>query len=202
LAGGESRRFGGEKALFPLGGRPMAAWALAALRPWTKDQLLVTNDEAVAEALHIQTSPDLIPGQGPLGGLHTALSWVRDRGMDGAFVLACDLPLITKELVGRVLELWPEDAPAVVPGSQGPLGLEPLCGAYGVQCLPALEQLLREGDRSLEAVIKRISAHRIPSAALGTREELARAFTNVNTMATAKVADAALRPTRAEGGDA
>jgi len=179
----------------------MAAWALAALRPWTKDQLLVTNNEAVAEALDTQASPDLVPGRGPLGGLHTALSCVQDRGLDGAFVLACDLPLVRKELVGRVLELWPEDATAVVPGSEGPLGMEPLCGAYGVGCLPVLEELLEEEDRSLNVVVKRIEAYRIPPTALGTREELARAFTNVNTLATAKVADGALQLTRAEGGE-
>jgi molybdopterin-guanine dinucleotide biosynthesis protein A len=79
--------------------------------------------------------------------------------------------------------------------------MEPLCGAYGVGCLPVLEELLKEEDRSLNVVVKRIEAYRIPPTALGTREELARAFTNVNTLATAEVADGALQLTRAEGGE-
>lgn len=181
LAGGESRRFGSEKALFPLGGRTMAAWALKALEPWTSGQVVITNDGKVAEALGVPGRPDRIPGLGPLGGLHTALTWAREEGRGGVLLLACDLPLVTGELVGRILRRWPSDALAVVPGSHGPLGFEPLCAGYDVRGLPEVEQLIGSGQRSMEAALNRMKAVRIPPSELGSEEELAQAFTNLNT---------------------
>lgn len=193
LAGGESRRFGGEKALFPLLGRAMAGWTLGALEPWTSRQVVVTNDRKVAESLGVPGRPDRIPGLGPLGGLHTALTWAQEGGQEGVFLLACDLPLVTKEMVGLILRRWPEDSPAVVPGSPGPLGFEPLCAGYEVRGLPDLEELIRTGRRSMESALAKMSAHRIPPAELGSQEELAVAFTNVNTVEMAQWAEGVLR---------
>jgi len=195
LAGGESRRFGGEKALFPLLGRPMAAWALDALKPWTSKQVVITHGRKVAGVLGVPGRPDQIPGLGPLGGLHTALTWAQEEGTVGVFLLACDLPLVTEELVGRILRKWPSDSRAVVPGSHGPLGFEPLCSGYEVCGLPGLEELIRIGRRSMESALDQMSAYRIPPGELGSQEELALAFTNVNTMEMAHRAEGFLRGT-------
>ena len=195
LAGGESRRFGREKALYPLLGRPMAGWALEALKAWTSEQVVITNDGEVAEALGVPGRADRVSGLGPLGGLHTALTWARERGREGVFLLACDLPLVTEALVGRILGKWPEEAGAVVPGSFGPLGFEPLCGGYGVSGLPELENLIETGRRSMASALTRMRAHRIPPAQLGSREEVTLAFTNVNTVETARWAEGVLSDT-------
>ena len=193
LAGGESRRFGSNKALFPLHGRAMAEWALGALKPWTSSQVVVTNDGKVAETLGIPGQPDRIPGLGPLGGLHTALSWAREEGRGGVFLLACDLPLVSQELIGRILQKWPDDSPAVVPGSYGPLGFEPLCAGYDVSGLLDVEDLIETGSYSLEGALTKMDAYFISPAELGSREELAVAFTNVNTGDTAQWAEGLLR---------
>lgn len=188
LAGGRSRRFGWEKALFPLAGRPMAQWSVLALRPHTVKQVVVTNDPDVAEALTLQGWPDEVPEMGPLGGLHTALRGARREGARGVFLLACDLPLIGPELIGKILTAWPVESATVVPGSHGPLGFEPLCAAYDVECLPAVEELLSSSKRSMEALLERVGTFRIPPEALGAREDLNVAFTNVNTRAEAEAA--------------
>ncbi len=193
LAGGEGRRFDGEKALFPVLGRAMAGWALEALRPWTSKQVVITNDEKVAEALGVPGRPDLTPGLGPLGGLSTALTWAQEEGREGVFLLACDLPLVTQDLVGRILRRWPVDVLAVVPGSPGPLGFEPLCAGYRVRGLPGVEEVIRTGKRSMEDALTKLGAHRIPSADLGSPEILALAFTNVNTVDMAGWVEGTLR---------
>jgi len=36
-----------------------------------------------------------------------------------------------------------------VPASSGPRGFEPLCAAYGVDGLPAIEAAIRRGDRAV-----------------------------------------------------
>lgn len=192
LAGGGSRRFGGTKALHPLAGRPMAAWALESLKHWTAGQAVVSHDPEVAGTLEVPGRPDRIPGQGPLGGLHTALAWAREEGMDGVFLLACDLPLVRPGLVERILRRWPPGSMAVVPGSHGPLGCEPLCAAYDVGGLPVLEELLREGHRTMEGALSALGAHIIPPQELGSPEEVSLAFTNVNTVEEARVAERSL----------
>ena len=192
LAGGESRRFGGEKALFPLKGRAMAEWAVEALKPWTSQQVVITNDVKVAEALGVPGRSDTIPGLGPLGGLHTALTWAREEGLEGVFLLACDLPLMTPDLVGRILSKWPAGFQVVLPGSYGPLGFEPLCAGYEVRGLAGLEEPMSTGRRSMENALNTMSVHRIPPSDLGSREELGLAFLNVNTLETARRAEEAL----------
>ncbi|MGD2123842.1 MAG: molybdenum cofactor guanylyltransferase [Gemmatimonadota bacterium] len=181
LAGGGSRRFGREKALFPLAGRPMAAWALEALRQCTPDQVVITTEPRIAETLKIRSRPDRIPGAGPLGGLHAALSWAREEGRDGVFLLACDLPLVKGDLIHRILGRWPSGAPAAVPGSPGPLGFEPLCAGYGTDVLEAAETLLQEGRRAMESLLEVLEVAPIPIEELGKADDLAVAFTNVNT---------------------
>ncbi len=153
LAGGESRRFGMDKALFPLFGRAMASWALQAMRPWTSSQVVITNSGEVAEALGV-------PGPARPDSRVGALGWTpcrpdlgSGRGPGGVFLLACDLPLVTGELVGRILGGWPEASMAVVPGSHGPLGFEPLCAGYDVRGLQGLEVTIEsreafDGERS------------------------------------------------------
>jgi len=194
LAGGESRRFGGEKALFPVLGRAMARWALDALKPWTSRQVVITNDPNVADALGVPGRQDLTTGLGPLGGLHTALTWAQEEGREGVFLLACDLPLVTEDLVGRILRRWPADVLAVVPGSHGPLSFEPLCAGYDVRCLPGIEDLLGTKRRSMEDALTNLGGgFRIPSAELGSRESIVLAFSNVNTVDMAEWAEGALR---------
>lgn len=181
LAGGRSRRFGWEKALFPLAGRPMAEWAARALRANTPRQLVITNDPAVSEALELPGRPDEIPGMGPLGGLHAALTAAEEGEAGGVFLLACDLPLVGPDMVGRILQAWPADRWAAVPWGHGPRGFEPLCAAYGVECLPDVEGLLRSPSHSMAALLDRVDPYQVPVGDLALPELLDMAFTNVNT---------------------
>ena len=203
LAGGRSRRFGGPKALFPLGGRAMAEWALLALKPHTSIQVAVTHDPQVASALGISGRPDRIPGLGPLGGLHTALEWAGELGLERIFLLACDLPLVPADLVGQILEDWPPHVPASVPVSPGPLGFEPLCAGYSVEGLPAAEKVAQSSDRSMARLLEEMGAKpvQLEPQRLNprwTKEDLTLAFTNVNTRDEARRAESLL--VRREGG--
>ena len=192
LAGGESRRFGGEKALFPLLGRAMAGWALGALEPWTAAQVVITNDLTVADSLGVPGRPDRIPGLGPLGGLLTALTWAQEEGREKVFLLACDLPLVTEVLVGSILHQWPEESGAVVPGSHGPLGFEPLCAGCAVRGLRDVEDVIDAGGRTMKSALDRVGVFRIPPSDLGSPEDLSVAFSNVNTRDMARWAESAL----------
>jgi molybdopterin-guanine dinucleotide biosynthesis protein A len=193
LAGGQSRRFGGPKALVALGGRAMAEWALLALELHSSGQVVVTYDPEVARALGIPGRADRIPGLGPLGGLLTALEWARELGFGRVFLLACDLPLVDPELVGGILQGWPSGLLASVPGSPGPLGFEPLCAGYSVEGLSTADRVARSPHRSMERFLEEIGVSPISLLHLRTKEELALAFTNVNTREDARRAEEFLR---------
>jgi molybdopterin-guanine dinucleotide biosynthesis protein A len=114
--------------------------------------------------------PDRRPGLGPLAGVEAALLSARDRGRDGAFVLACDLPLVDEATVRAVVAAL-GDGWAAAPSIDG--GIEPLCAVYRVDCLPEVVQALERG---------RLAAHQLFAAVRGTRVTLPKElFLNVNT---------------------
>jgi molybdopterin-guanine dinucleotide biosynthesis protein A len=69
---------------------------------------------------------DLIEDRGPLGGLHAALSHAQTNWI---FVLACDYPFITGELMRLLAELVTDEFGAVIP-EQTDGRLQPLCTMY------------------------------------------------------------------------
>lgn len=88
LAGGGSTRMGRDKALIEIDGVPMVTIAVQALRDaGAADVYVVGGDREAIEALGHRWVPDLHPGEGPLGGIITALA---TASSDVVAVLACD----------------------------------------------------------------------------------------------------------------
>lgn len=180
LAGGQSRRFGRPKALVPVGGVPLGSWSVRALEGAGLSAGVVTADEAIGKALGVPFRADLQPGLGPLGGLWTALEWARERGDDGVFLLACDMPFITKRMVRLVLD-QPQVALAVVP--LGPDGMEPLCALYRLRSVEEVEKRASSGDLSLHGVLGALDAALVDSSLLAGVVDPKTCFLNVNTVA-------------------
>jgi molybdopterin-guanine dinucleotide biosynthesis protein A len=114
-----------------------------------------------------------------LGGVVTAVRWSADLGHEGVLVLACDLPLVTSELLDLLISEW-DGRSVVAPASSGPLGLEPLVAVYPRTILESFETALLSGTRAMGTALqlvptKMVSADRI--AALGDPQRL---FLNVN----------------------
>lgn len=193
LAGGESRRFGSPKALAVVGGLTLAERARRSLVPHVGAVILVCNDPRVGRALApLPTREDLRPGLGPAGGVLTALHEARGRGCRGALVLACDLPLVPSGLLGVLADRLGHEAP-VAPASPGPLGFEPLCGAYPVASLDAVVAFLEEGTGPAHALFRSLGGQVLPPEGLAPWADPAEAFLNVNTRADARRAEARLR---------
>jgi molybdopterin-guanine dinucleotide biosynthesis protein A len=175
LAGGEGRRFGGPKGEAVVGGTSMTARAAGALRPWVEEVVVVSSRPV--EAPPARVVPDRVPGAGPLGGLDAALAEATALGLDGVFLLACDLPLVTSEVVGAVISSL-GDAPAAAPARE-PTGVEPLCAVYRVGVHASVEARLRGPDRSLHALFRKVDGVVVPASRLDDRG--GRVFLNVNT---------------------
>jgi molybdenum cofactor guanylyltransferase len=175
LAGGASRRMGRDKAALELAGRPMLAWVVDALREAFGALVVIGPPERAALVPDAPIIADAYPGQGPLGGIATAL-----RHADGGrvFVSACDMPFLRPALARHLATLAPQAA-AVVPRSQR--GLEPLCASYGIACLPIAEQLLANGNHAVTDLLARTPVRIVEPAEWRAWDASGRSMVNVNT---------------------
>jgi molybdopterin-guanine dinucleotide biosynthesis protein A len=145
LAGGKSSRMGRDKALLPFRGGAMVSHAAATVAAAAGSATLIGDPQKYGH-LGYAVIPDRSPGEGPLGGIESALSYT---AADWNVVLACDMPAISAEFLRGLLDAAARlNADALVPA--GPSGrLEPLSAVYHRRCLAALRSALGAGVRKV-----------------------------------------------------
>lgn len=162
LAGGESRRFGRDKALAELDGHSLLAIAVDGLSALCDHVVVVGREEAPAVTL-----PDWPrAGMGPLGGIAAALRHAQDAGYGQVLSVPVD-----------ALGIAPEVLEALAPGPSC-LEDQPVIGLWPSSAAPVLEEiLLGEGRHSMQRFAEAIGARRVVSpkamANINTPEDLA-----------------------------
>lgn len=96
LAGGRSTRFGSDKALALLDGKPLIEHAIAAVGAQAETVIVCGRewDDWVPD----RPAPDL----GPLGGINAALHCAAERGYDAVLSIPCDMPVLPPGLAARL----------------------------------------------------------------------------------------------------
>lgn len=157
LAGGQSRRFGSDKALAELDGHSLLTHAVDALSGWCEHVVVVGREVAPAPCL-----PDWPrAGMGPLGGIAAALHFAADEGYAEVLTCGVDSPGLPEDLLAL---LGP--APAYVAG-------QPVIALWPVSAVTAIEEILEgQGRHSMLAFAETVGARAV---ALG------REPANVNT---------------------
>lgn len=195
LAGGQNRRYGGRPKSFELvAGERIVDRAIRAMRSAAVKVVLVANDAATFEELGLPIRPDLRPGVGALGGIHTAVAWAREEGCRGALIAACDMPFLSAELLAALAK-GARAEEAVAPASESRRGLEPLCAFYGVECLGPIEAAIDRGDRHVTSFFSEISLRTIPPQSVAQFGDPELLFLNVNTPDDRQRAESAMRRT-------
>lgn len=171
LAGGKSSRFGGiDKQEIPLNGEAMgrlvARNALATGRAVT----VIGRKRKPYEGLPVAFAEDLIPGFGPLSGLHAALS---RSGTEWLYLMACDMPVFSREWLSYLLGCAGTGIPQAVVAQSG-RHIEPFQGLYSRKLLGRLEDIFAEspgspGHFSFARLIKEAPHYIVP-------EDIARGF--------------------------
>ena len=104
LAGGLSRRMGGDKALQPLAGQPMIQRVIGRMAPQV-DHLAINANSDPAPYLKygLPVLPDTIGGHlGPLAGVLTGMEWAAELpGVTHVVSAATDTPFLPFDLVTR-----------------------------------------------------------------------------------------------------
>ncbi len=136
---------GHDKALLPFKGRTLVEHVAAEVFSVARNVTLVGNP-ARYTYLGYPVIQDILPGCGPLSGIHAALTVSK---AEWNLIVACDMPEVTAEFLGRLMERAEAGtADAVVPA--GPSGLpEPLCAAYRRRALKAIGGALASGVRKV-----------------------------------------------------
>ena len=200
LAGGRSRRFGRDKAMELVAGVPMLHRAVHVLTAVAQEVVVIScNETEVPQGIRVL--PDVRPGLGPMGGLHTALLEAEARNSHAVLLLACDLPLVSERVIATIATQAEasiaslaerSSAPAaerpIAPLGEGSLavaptrdgGVEPLCAVYGLGALPVLVELLDGPDLSLHSLFRALNGRALDLASLGLETDAS--FLNVNTL--------------------
>ncbi len=164
LTGGLSRRFGSPKTDIEIDGETLLARTAR-----------IARDAGAAEVQSIDV--DLRPGNGPLGGIETALS----RGSSShVMILACDMPGLTAPLL-RLLWTHPAPHDVVVPASGG--RRHPLCARWARSALGSVSAAIDRGDLSVQRLLDALEISVVDEVAL--REggiDPAAALKNVNRL--------------------
>jgi molybdopterin-guanine dinucleotide biosynthesis protein A len=142
LAGGRSSRLGRNKALLPLHGKTLIEKVIDEARCCTGAVTIITNSPDEYAHLGYPCRGDIVPGGGPLSGIHAALTHC---GTEYVLVVSCDIPLVNRELFESLIAALPGHDIVMFKHKH----FEPLCALYRRTCIPALEDLLAHGEHRI-----------------------------------------------------
>jgi molybdopterin-guanine dinucleotide biosynthesis protein A len=175
LAGGENKRFPYLKAFVEVGGEAIIDRSLRLLAVLFDEVIISTNQPDVYFPKCPFLIGDILAEKGPATGILSCLLNIRN---DRAFFAACDMPFIKEELIA-LLASYPAEFDAVVPVHRG--RPEPLMAVYHKRIVPTLEKSIRDGVKSLTAILKIIDTKYVEREQLLRVDAEGRSFININT---------------------
>lgn len=192
LAGGRSSRFGSNKALVKLKGRPLIDYVIrAAVKAANELVVAISLDDDLSqyapllpESARVVKDPGKI--QSPLIGM---LAGMKVLASKRAVVLPCDSPFINVGVLNRLFEIC-EASDAAIP--RWPNGyIEPLHSVYNVEsAVPAIEASIEAGELKVAMMIRRLrKVAYVPVDALKKYDPKLLTFLNVNTEEEVKKAE-------------
>lgn len=147
LAGGQSRRFGSDKAQAQYQHSSMLQRAVALLRAVCPDVFVVTQADRSYLEVDADIIHDIVPECGPLGGLYTATRFCKTSFM---LVLTCDMPCVSPEMLQELLVH--HDRNVLVSSYQA----HPFPGIYARSLESQLKQTIATQDYRVRAFLNKI----------------------------------------------
>jgi len=179
-AGGGSTRFGRDKALAELGGKTMLARMVELVARVCGSVQIVAPDGKYADP-PTSVLADRYPGQGPLGGILTALS-APSQPEEWALIVSCDMPFLTSDFLVYLRDRAQSSSMQVIVPESGN-GLEPLCAVWKRQALPEIQVAFDAGVRKVTEAMKRLRMEVLDESAWKRFDTEGHLFWNMNTPA-------------------
>lgn len=166
---------GSDKAFLRLGGRSLLDRALELARS-VSPQVKIAGNHAKF-ALFAPVVEDIYPGQGPLAGIHAALS---SSETDLNLVVGIDLPFLNPALLKYLIrEADTHGATVTVVWANG--HYQTLCAVYRKEFGPVAQTALQNGNNKIDALFRHVSLRVIQEDELASAGFHASIFRNVNT---------------------
>ncbi len=140
---------GQDKALLELSGQTLLERVAREVRAAACSVTVIAPLERYS-GLGLTVVPDLQPGEGPLGGILTALSVTQS---EWNLIVACDMPDINRAVLSELLEQAElRDADCLL-GLSSTGRRQPLCAVYHRRCLPVVQAAMEAGVRKVTAAL-------------------------------------------------
>ena len=154
LAGGNSFRMGFDKQLFHARKERLFAHLLPTLLTKFEDVMVVTGEPEIYGGMGVRPIRDIIPGWGPLSGIHAAVSEAKGEYV---YIMACDMPIIDISYIDHMIQKLTV-SPACACVTRKADRIEPFHGFYGKGALPVMESDLLAGKSSVYYLLQKVDA--------------------------------------------
>ena len=178
LAGGKSQRFGEDKCQVKLGDKLLIDYILSEIIDEFKEVLLISNNKIkYNNSNKISLVEDTKRGLGPLGGILTAMKWIKENNRSYKWIstFPSDTPFFKKKILNNFLE--------EIKSYKGKLFFinsndtrHDIFGLWSIDLLDRLEKDLDNGERKVE-----MWANKIGVKSINMKFENNDPFFNINT---------------------
>ena len=185
LAGGKSQRFGEDKSQVKLGGKLLIDYILSEVIEEFKEILVVSNSSIdFRKSEKISVIEDIKKNLGPLGGVLTAMKWVKDNNKDYKWIstFPADTPFFKHSILQKFLQdIQPEESKLFFIKSNNTR--HNIFGLWSIDLMDKLEEDLNKGERKVEVWANSIGVKTIniefqnedPFFNINTKEDLEKA---------------------------
>ena len=185
LAGGKSQRFGEDKSQVRLEGTLLIDYILSEIKDEFKEILIVSNKKIhFKNSEKISMIADFEKGQGPLGGVLSAMKWVKQKNKDYKWIstFPADTPFFKREILKKFFKkIKIEESRLFFIKSNNTR--HNIFGLWSIDLLGELEEDLKKGDRKVELWANKVGVKVIdiefinedPFFNINTKEDLEKA---------------------------
>ena len=185
LAGGKSQRFGEDKSQVRLEGTLLIDYILSEIKDEFKEILIVSNNKIhFKNSEKISMIADFEKGQGPLGGVLSAMKWVKQKNKDYKWIstFPADTPFFKREILQKFFkEIKIEESRLFFIKSNNTR--HNIFGLWSIDLLGELEEDLKKGNRKVELWANKVGVKVIdmefinedPFFNINTKEDLEKA---------------------------
>jgi molybdopterin-guanine dinucleotide biosynthesis protein A len=174
LAGGKNSRMGRKKAFINVDGNTTIDRILAIFKEVFLEVIIVSNTPEDFSYTGLKVVTDIIPDMGSLGGLYTGLV---NMNYERCFVVACDMPYISKSLIKYIIDIPRYDI--VVPKIEG--FYEPLFACYSRRCTNFVKRQLEAGNLRITDLYSYFTVKEIHENEIKKYDSSMRSLVNINT---------------------
>lgn len=178
LAGGTSSRMGRNKALMDVDGEPIITREYRTLAALFHEVIIVTNTPDEYDFLPCRKAADIYPGAGSIAGLHAGLAASKTERI---FVVACDMPFISPDLIRLLCDAGDSSIDALVPLNCEGLR-EPLHAVYHRSILTKLKDAIGNGDKSILHLLDKVRTMLLHADKFSLIAGALESFRNVNNV--------------------